>query len=384
MDVQGAASARTLRKAIMKIAFRTDASLEIGSGHVMRCLTLADALKTSGASCRFICREHPGHLLDLIRWRGHEAIGLPATISSGSTEGTVADETKLAHAAWLGTDWRNDAAQTLASLQGELTDWLVVDHYAIDSSWEHVLRPAYRKLMVIDDLADRAHDCDLLLDQNWFGEETDMRYSKWVTENCRCLLGPEFALLKPEYAQLRVLMPPRDGIVRRVLVFLGGSDPTNQTGKVLDALMRRGLEHLAVDVVVGVNHPDPEGISAQVTARPATTLYQEMPSLAGLMARADLMIGAGGSTTWERMCLGLPTIVVSIADNQNATNVALMKARYINFVGDMNDVSCEMLADAVDRCLTYPKTLKMQSALGQSLVPGLGTAVVCEHISLNC
>ena len=384
MDVQGAAIARTLRKAIMKIVFRTDASLAIGSGHVMRCLTLADALKTSGASCRFICREHPGHLLDLIRQRGHEAIGLPATIPSGSTEGAVADETKLAHAAWLCTDWRNDVAQTLTSIHGELIDWLVVDHYAIDSCWERALRPACRKLMVIDDLADRAHNCDLLLDQNWFGDETEMRYSKWVTENCRCLLGPEYALLKPEYAQLRVLMPPRDGIVRRVLVFLGGSDPTNQTGKVLDALMRRGLEHLAVDVVVGVNHPDPKGISVQVTTRPATTLYQDMPSLAGLMARADLMIGAGGSTTWERMCLGLPTIVVSIADNQTATNVALMKAGYINFVGNMNDVSSETLAAAVDRCLTNPKTLKTQSALGRNLVLGAGTAVVCEHISLDC
>jgi UDP-2,4-diacetamido-2,4,6-trideoxy-beta-L-altropyranose hydrolase len=384
MDVQGAASARTRRKAIMNIAFRTDASLKIGSGHVMRCLTLADALKTIGASCRFICREHPGHLLDLIRQRGFEAIGLPSTILDGSKDGAVADDTKLAHAAWLGSDWRNDAVQTLSSLHGELTDWLVVDHYAIDSCWEGALRPACRKLMVIDDLADRAHDCDLLLDQNWFGDETEKRYSNWVTEDCRCLLGPEYALLKPEYDQLRVLMPPRDGIVRRVLVFLGGSDPTNQTKKVLDALMTGGLEHLAVDVVVGVNHPDPEGISLQVAARPATVLLQDLPSLAGLMARADLMIGAGGSTTWERMCLGLPTIVISIADNQTATNVALMKAGYIEFVGYMDDVSGETIADAVERCLTNPKILQKQSALGQSLVPGAGTALVCEHIFLDC
>jgi UDP-2,4-diacetamido-2,4,6-trideoxy-beta-L-altropyranose hydrolase len=279
----------------MKIAFRTDASLQIGSGHVMRCLTLADVLTANGASCRFICREHPGHLLELIRQRGHEAICLPATIPSGSMEEVVAEEPKLAHASWLGTDWRNDAAQTLTALQGELTEWLVIDHYALDACWEHVLRPACRKMMVIDDLADRAHDCDLLLDQNWFGDETEKRYSNWVTESCKCLLGPEYALLNPEYAQLRVLMPPRDGIVRRVLVFLGGSDPSNQTGKVLGALMRQSLEKLAVDVVLGVNHPDPKAISAQVADRPATVLYQDLPSLAGLMARADLMIGAGGS-----------------------------------------------------------------------------------------
>lgn len=367
----------------MKIVFRTDASLQMGSGHVMRCLTLADALKANGASCCFICREHPGHLLDLIRQRGHEAIGLPGTTPSGPTARAEADETKLAHAAWLGTDWGNDAAQTLTALQDELTEWLVIDHYALDACWERVLRPACRKLMVIDDLADRAHDCDLLLDQNWFGDDTPTRYRNLVPPHCKCHLGPEYALLKPEYAQLRESMLLRDGTVRRVLVFLGGSDPTNQTRKVLEALMQPSFAHLQVDVVIGQNHPDVEGIAAQAAARSGTTLHQSLPTLAHLMARADLMISAGGSTTWERMCLGLPAIVISVAANQTSTNVALMNAGYIDFLGEMSEVSASKIADAVQRSLANPAALKAQSSLGQKLVNGFGVQIIYQQLLKN-
>ncbi|MFZ4701673.1 MAG: hypothetical protein ACOYMG_16625, partial [Candidatus Methylumidiphilus sp.] len=111
----------------MNIAIRTDASLQIGTGHVMRCLTLADRFKMTGAVCTFICREHPGNLLDLIRQRGHEAIGLVTDISTSSKHNT----TQLAHAAWLGTDWITDAEQTRAALGDTTADWLIVDHYAL-------------------------------------------------------------------------------------------------------------------------------------------------------------------------------------------------------------------------------------------------------------
>jgi UDP-2,4-diacetamido-2,4,6-trideoxy-beta-L-altropyranose hydrolase len=362
----------------MKIAFRADASLLMGSGHLMRCLTLAEALKAQGAECHFISREHPGHLLEVIRQRGHAVTALPAGELMSATENDSVQQP--AHAAWLGCGWQTDALQTgtiLASLQ---PDWLVVDHYAIDQRWEEALAPHYRKLLVIDDLADRPHCCDLLLDQNWFGDDTPTRYRNLVPPHCKCYLGPEFALLKPEYAQLRSNMPSRDGTVRRVLVFLGGSDPTNQTGKVLTALRQPSLAHLQVDVVIGQNHPDVEGIAAQVAARPGSTLHQGLPTLAHLMSRADLMISAGGSTTWERMCLGLPAIVISVAANQKSTNVALMNAGYIDFLGEMNEVSVSNIADAVRHSLVNAATLKVQSNLGQKLVSGIGAQVVCQQI----
>lgn len=370
----------------MKVAFRVDASLQIGTGHVMRCLTLADALAAQGADCLFICREHQGNLIEQIRNKGYRVHGLPTLDSVGASLlaiKTTSDEISPAHSHWLGSTQVEDAAACTAILAEVNYDWLIVDHYALDTRWELTLKPYYRKLMVIDDLADRPHLCDLLLDQNWFGDDTLKRYYERVPTHCKCYLGPEYALLKPEYVQLRASMSPRDGAVRRVLVFLGGSDPTNQTGKVLTALMLPSLEQLYVDVVIGQNHPDAKGIIAQVAAHSRITLHQGLPTLAPLMAYADLMIGAGGSTTWERMCLGLPSIVISIAANQTNTNVALMKAGFIDFLGAMSDVSVLNIADAIQRSLANPETLRVQSVLGQYLVPGTGSLVLGEQILSN-
>lgn len=374
----------------MKIAFRADASLLMGSGHIMRCLTLADALKAQGAECHFISRAHPGHLLDVMHQHGHMVNSLAAPVQQAQAAiKTIAaavqgwqqnQQNEPAHTAWLGCDWETDAQETAAVLASLKPDWLVVDHYALAQPWEAALKPHYNKLLVIDDLADRVHCCDLLLDQNWFGGDTPKRYSSLVPAHCKCYLGPEYALLKPEYAQLRQVMPVRDGKVSRVLVFLGGSDPTNQTRKVLDALIQPNLKHLQVDVVIGINHPAFEGIAAQVAARAGTTLHQGLPTLAPLMVRADLMIGAGGSTTWERMCLGLPAVVISIAANQTSMNVALMNAGFIDFLGEMNEVSVSSVAAAMQRSLENPEALRLQSSLGQNLVPGVGARVICEQL----
>jgi UDP-2,4-diacetamido-2,4,6-trideoxy-beta-L-altropyranose hydrolase len=362
----------------MKVAFRVDASLQMGTGHLMRCLTLADALKAQGAQCHFISREHAGHLLELIRQSGHIVTALPLDKLSSAT--TIDPVPPPLHAAWLGCEWPTDAQQTGAILADLQPDWLVVDHYALGQQWEEALAPHYRKLLVIDDLADRPHCCDLLLDQNWFGDDTHTRYRNLVPPHCKCHLGPEYALLKSEYAQLRESMPLRDGTVRRVLVFLGGSDPTNQTSKVLEALMQPSFAHLQVDVVIGQNHPDIECVAAQAATRPGTTLHQSLPTLAPLMVRADLMISAGGSTTWERMCVGLPAVVISVAANQTSTNVALTNAGYIDFLGEMNEVSVSNIADAVRHSLANAATLKAQSSLGQKLVSGIGAQVVCQQI----
>lgn len=345
----------------------------------MRCLTLADALRAKGAQCQFICRTHQGNLISTIRTRGYDVSELPPMAVDGSLASEI-HAFQLAHAPWLGCDWTQDSKQTLAAVQTIKPDLLVIDHYAIDSRWEEVLRPHVRRLMVIDDLADRRHLCDFLLDQNWFGDDTSRRYQGMVSDHCVSMLGPGYALLKPEYATLRNLMPPRDGEVRRVLVFMGGSDPTNETGKVIDALAQPGLEHLVVDVVLGVNHPDPKRIASKAEARLATHLHSGLPSLAGWMARADLMISGGGSTSWERMCLGLPAIVISIAENQAATSKAMMEAGYIDFLGDRSEVEVQRIAAAVRRCLADSSRLQWMSCISQDLVSGSGAERVCEIV----
>jgi len=144
----------------MNILIRVDSSNAIGSGHVMRCLTLADSLREKGCNCQFVCRNHPGNLSALIQEKGYRVTLLPLQ------EFQV--EAYPHHADWVGADWQIDAKETgslIATLETPPA-WLVIDHYGLDARWETSLRPAVGRIFVIDDLADRTHDCDCLLDQN--------------------------------------------------------------------------------------------------------------------------------------------------------------------------------------------------------------------------
>lgn len=363
----------------MRIAFRADASLQMGTGHIMRCLTLATALRERGAICHFICRGHPGHLMGLINQRGFSVSALPIDVV-GIKNDSWWGENFPRHFDWLGCCWRADADQTCNILKDFNLGWLVVDHYALDARWEKLVRKKTFGVLAIDDLADRSHECDILLDQNWFGDCTETRYEGLVNKSCLHLLGPKYALLNPEYQLLRDRLPKRKDIVRRVLVFMGGSDPTNETAKVIDAMNESDLSGLIVDVVLGVNHPDSEGVMKKVRDRPGTFLHQNIPSLASLMASADLMISAGGSTTWERMCLGLPAIVISIAENQTSTSQTQAHSGYINFLGEMREVDSFRIATAVRQAMKCPRTLQRQSDLCMTLVDGRGAERVAESI----
>ncbi len=338
----------------------------------MRCLVLADALLAQGAQCHFLCRAHAGHLTDLITARGHQVSLLAAPTPGGADD-------ERSYAAWLGAAFEDDAEETLACLgRFGRPDWLVVDHYGIDARWQTRVRAGVGRLAVIDDLADRRHDCDLLLDQNWLGPDQEDRYQNLVPPEARQCLGPAYALLKPEYAQLRPWRPPHDGLVRRLLVFFGGSDPDDLTSRALHALSAPEFDHWVLDVVLGPNHPNMAGVTRLAQARPGTVLHRPLPSLAGLMLRADLMLGAGGSTNWERMCLGLPTVVISIAENQMLVNESLFKAGYIDFLGAHEEVTVEAIRVRLQFIAKNHGLLKRISSLGMELVPGHGAALVSD------
>lgn len=302
---------------MLRVAIRVDASTQIGTGHVMRCLTLADALRKSGAHVRFICRHLPGHLHEVLAVHGHEAViigssdaPLPGTVSS-SPAGNLGES---AHASWLAVTQARDAQDTQAALAGGTWDWLVVDHYALDVVWEKALRAAVGRLMVIDDLADREHDCDLLLDQNHY-EELQSRYRNRVPAACTLLLGPRYALLREEFDALRQRARVRDGAVSRLLVFFGGVDAANHTGRTLEALSTMSLTEFAVDVVIGTGHPARSAVEA-ACARAGHACHVQTTVIGELMASADVAIGAGGVAVWERCCLGLPTLALTTAANQ--------------------------------------------------------------------
>ncbi|MFH0934731.1 MAG: UDP-2,4-diacetamido-2,4,6-trideoxy-beta-L-altropyranose hydrolase, partial [Pseudomonadota bacterium] len=294
------------------ILIRTDASLDIGTGHVMRCLTLAEALREQGASCRFVCRAHPGNLIDLIRQRGFVVHSLP------SDPDWQPRSTEPAHAAWLGADWQADAEQTKVSAGGTAIDWLIVDHYALDGRWESALRGHSGKIMVIDDLADRVHDCDLLLDQNLGRNAED--YAALVPGGCTLLVGAKYALLRPEFSAQREYSLARRSApqLKHLLITMGGVDKDDVTGKVLDALRVCTLPaDCRISVVMGPHAP----WLAQVRERAAnmpwpTMVLVNISDMARLMADSDLAIGAAGCTSWERCCLGLPSLMMVLADNQ--------------------------------------------------------------------
>ena len=325
-----------------RIAFRADASLQMGSGHVMRCLTLADALTAHGAQCHFISREHPGHLNDLIRQRGFAVAELSAQLSELSDCREEIEESE--HASWLGCDWKADADQTRAILVSLQPDWLVVDHYALDHQWETALQGNYQKLMVIDDLADRTHRCDLLLDQNLGRQPQD--YAHLVPAECSVLTGPDFALLRPGFATLRDYSLKRrvNPQLTQLLVTMGGMDMPNSTGHVLQALKTSSLPaDCRITVIMGLQSPWLRQVREQSQHMPwQTEVLVNVTDMEQRMAGSDLSIGAAGGTSWERCCLGLPTLMVVLADNQWAGARALQKAHAARLIGTVNEIATQL------------------------------------------
>jgi len=358
----------------MRVAFRTDASSQIGTGHVMRCLTLADALREKGgAECQFVCRDHEGHLMDHIRSRGYELHALPRSCANTSFE------SNLAHASWLGVDWQTDADQTCQVLGCEEFNWLIVDHYALDHRWESALRSSCRRIMAIDDLADRQHDCELLLDQN-YGSSAE-RYSNLVSVDCTQCHGPQYALLKPVYAERRTQMPARDGQVRRVLIYFGGgADEVNLTRLAVQAFQAQELIHIELDIVVGASYAHQSSLEELVAQRGKATIHQQLPNLADFMAKVDLAIGAGGATTWERCCMGLPSIVISIAENQRSACEALSADQLIDYLGQVDQVTSDLIRDRVLSLLKSPDLFRELSERGMRLVDGSGANRILDEV----
>ena len=356
----------------MKVVFRVDASLEIGNGHVMRCLTLADALRRKGAECHFIGRQHEGNLLDYIRELGFEVSEL---IRSRAI--TTCEEPIPIHANWLGSDWANDAEQTLAILNGAVADWLVVDHYALDARWERRVRHACRSLMVIDDLADRRHDCDLLLDQNLGRATAD--YSLLVPSKSILLVGAHYALMRPEFAALRAMSLARRAhpSLKRILITMGGIDKDNATGNMLLALSSCHLPaDCQITVVMGPHAPWLNLVRRQAANMQWPTEVQvNVNNMAQLMADCDLAIGAAGSTSWERCALGVPTYMAVLAENQKGAAAALSLKGAVEIISPA-EAAHGTLREKFQRLFDNPAYFRTLSENAAAICDGQGVTKV--------
>lgn len=344
------------------IVFRVDSSAAIGTGHLMRCLTLADELKRRGCKSLFICRSFAGDLRSEILRRGHDVCSLAPAMTRKT------EQSESPYAQWLGATWQDDASDTLRVItaSGITPEWLVVDHYALDIRWERLLRPHVGRIMVIDDLADRSHDCDLLLDQNIY-DRLDDRYVALVPANCCQLLGPRHALLRDEFRRVRATLESRSGAVRRILVFFGGVDQANLTMRSLRALATLSDLSLTVDVVLGSANMHRLQIEDFARQLSSTTVHLQTAEMAELIGSNDLSIGAGGTTTWERAHLGLPSIIVVVAENQRELTDAAARAGICQNLGWHEEVSVEAIAAAVREACASPQIMRKMSRQALSI-----------------
>lgn len=355
----------------MRVAFRCDASTLIGTGHAARCLSLAEALKRGGADVSFVSRELPGNLCELIVARGHVVHRLPAPQTPCDAGNG------LAHAHWLGVDWQRDARETRSALGPALAnDWLVVDHYALDARWEREAG-ADRQRAVIDDLADREHDGALLLDQNI--DASAERYRGKLPADAQLLLGPRYALLRPLFASLRAQARPRDGSIRRVLINFGGADSANLTLVALEALAASRLRAVTVGVVLGPLHPDPDAVRRVAATLPDCSVEQAVAELGTHMVAADLAIGAGGGTVWERACLGLPAVLLPTAANQQAQVAAFVESGAGLSLTHERGWPAALTA-LLDVLATQPAWLRQMAIKAARLVDGRGAERVAREI----
>lgn len=344
----------------MTVVIRVDGSSTVGWGHVRRCATLADAMRTIGAVVTFVVQELPGHPGPFLEARGF-TVRLLATCD-------------------LANDWARDAAAT-ADVIGAHADWLIVDHYALDARWETAARGAAQRVCAIDDLANRPHAVDVLIDQNLVAG-LHQRYDALLPAHAVRLLGPEWALIDPAYGEAHDRVPARDGVVRRVHVSFGGADIRNVTGRVLAALIESGRDDLMVDVVVSSAHPRLDDLRAAAAGRPDIAVLTDVPDLVALLALADVAIGATGVTTWERLALGVPALVVTLADNQRPIASELHRRGVVTWLGDDTDVADETLRGAVRDLVNTPMECGMSAACF-ALVDGRGAARVSAVLTAH-
>ncbi len=364
-------------RSYVRVIFRVDASLVMGHGHVRRCLSLAEELKQRGAEVAFVCRDHIGHLGDLIRQSGYQLYFLTA-----SEQPLLIRESDLPLASWLGVSWEQDAQETISAIEGHFVDCLVVDHYAIDYRWHKRLRQRVNKIFVIDDLADRRLDCDFLLDQTYRREAE--AYLPWVSKNCRLFLGSQYALLRSEFALNRykaIEKRKHASSVKRILISVGGVDAENITSAVLQELAKISWQHPPIiDVVLNRKSPSYKLVLEQIRhMRFKVNLLSYVDNMAELMLQADLSIGAGGTTSWERCSLGLPSVVLKTAENQASVVKNLENANVIIAGIDKSDIDGN-LSDIVSQIVNQPSRLMHLSLTSMHVADGLGARRLAAYV----
>ena len=372
------------------IFIRVDASHDIGHGHVMRCLTLAHGL-SAHAEVTFICADLPGNLMELIEHHGFKVVCLLVEQTAGGLNGSAAEERcvdstdgefdETTYEQWLPWSQEEDSENTQACLlklierAGKQPDWLIVDHYALGKRWEQALQGLVKKIMVIDDLFDRSHICDLLLNQTPLPDETALNGNQ--QGDFISLIGSQYVLLRSEFLSRRDQVIERRQeltAVKNILLAPGGVDAKNFSLKILKLLELAELDgQISVDVVLGKHAPYIDVLQKYAFAQNRVIrIHSGVDTMSDFMWQADLAIGAAGGTSWERCVLGLPTLLLIYAENQKPNADVLLQHECVKLLAGINDMDDDRWINVIADACTNLDWLKRASQNAFSLCDGRG------------
>jgi len=361
----------------MKIGIRADSSEGIGGGHTMRCLSLAHALRAKGAEVVFFTRNLPGNLDNLVLNKGFQIVHLPPPASGGWN--TIGNPIQ-----WLQENEATDAQETIREASNSPWDLFIVDHYALGSTWETQVGQMGGSLLAIDDLPNRRHECHWLLDQTYGRDPAD--YKGKVPSDCQLLLGSGYALLREQFSNARQAALERrqqlEGI-RKVLVCVGTMDDTNSIPRILSALASVdwvGETEPNVDIVLSSKSPHLEALKefTKGISLP-TVIHLDVEDMAAIMLEADIAIGAAGSTSWERCCLGLPSVLLVLEENQRQIGEKLDRIGAAIALSDTPNLEAKII-ESIQKLIRDPKAYLTMSSIATDLCDGAGAARVASEI----
>jgi len=336
----------------MRVIFRVDSSIEIGTGHVMRCLTLADHLRLRGHVCEFICQSTPGNMIEFITGNGYKTYTIPCTHINSNKEKNITSNV-----------WLFDAKYSHSIMYENKYDWLILDNYSLDFKWVNYLTNNFKYVMVIDDLVQSKQYADLLLNQNLINNASQ-RYKNLVPETCELFLGPQYSLLRSQFYNNESRIS--DGSINHILVYFGANDKYNQASKSLAAIQT--FPNLTAEIIIGLNHPHRQSLLSNSTSR--LNVIESSHNMARSMQKADLALGVCGGAAWERCAMGLPSLVCIIADNQREDAQELHLLGAIENLGDSESVNTKNWIDAISYLQTNPSRIIEMSKNSTKVIAG--------------
>ena len=358
----------------MIIAFRVDASDIIGTGHVYRCLNLAHQYKDNH-TIYFICKNHPYHLISKIE----------ETYQVFQINLEKNNNINLDMNTWLGENEIQDAEKIIYIIQENQLhiDWLIIDHYAINETWENKVSPYVKNICVIDDFTNRKHNCNILINQQITQEEGIIKYKDIINQNCTIYCGNNYLLLHPKYFEYCTIEKKYEKKnLERINIFMGGADTYNITEKIINICYKFNQEQqenkIIFDVIIGKSNKYYEQIKEKINKLNDDSnenknvvyfnLYYNLEFIGDLFEKADLCIGAPGSTSYERCLMKVPSLCICIADNQKTVLNKFIESNTIKYLGTIEDNYLDKLVYYLNYFQKNNNELKIMSLNCQKLI----------------